>query len=115
MSAVDRLLQIEALFSAQAVRIVVIELDEELLGLILYFEDGSNLRVTEQWNGEALNRYSYYWLTAENELKIGWDNAPHHTHPQNFPHHKHVGEQADMQPSFETTLEDVMQVIINSS
>ena len=34
MSAVDRLLQIEALVSAQAVRIVVIELDEELLGLI---------------------------------------------------------------------------------
>ena len=99
MSAVDRLLQIEALVSAHALRIVVIELDEELLSLILYFEGGSNpstssgqrLRVTEQWNGEALNRYSYYWLTAENELKIGWDNAPHHTRLQNFPHHKGIG------------------------
>jgi hypothetical protein len=54
-------------------------------------------------------------LTAENELKIGWDNAPHHTHLQNFPHHKHIGRQADMQPSFETTLEDVMQAIIKPS
>ena len=36
MLAVDRLLQIETLFSAQAVRIVVIELDEELLHVVLY-------------------------------------------------------------------------------
>lgn len=115
MLAVDRLLQIEALFAAQVARIVVIELDEELLRLILYFDDDSNLRVTEQWDGETLNRYSYYWLTAENELKIGWDNASHHTRLQNFPHHKHVGRQADMQPSFEIKLEDVMQTIINSS
>jgi hypothetical protein len=115
MLAADRLLQIETLFAAQAARIVVIELDEELLRLVLYFDNGSNLRVTEQWNGEALSRYSYYWLTAENELKIGWDNAPHHTRLQNFPHHKHVGEQAGIQPSFETTLEDVMQAIIKPS
>ena len=112
MLAVERLLQIEALFSA---RIVVIELDEELLRLVLYFEDGSYLRVTEQWNGDALNRYSYYWLTGENELKIGWDNAPHHTRLQKYPHHKHVGRQAYMQPSFETTFEDVMQAVRNSS
>ena len=115
MLAVDRLLQIETLFAAQVARIVVIELDEELLRLILYFKDGSNLRVTEQWSGDALSRYSYYWLTAENELKIGWDNAPHHTRLQNFPHHKHAGQQANMLPSFETTLEDVMQAIIQSS
>lgn len=123
MLAVDRLLQIETLFAAQVARIVVIDLDDELLRLILYFKDGSNpstssgqrLRVTEQWSGDALSRYSYYWLTAENELKIGWDNAPHHTRLQNFPHHKHAGQQANMLPSFEKTLEDVMQAIIQSS
>ncbi len=115
MLAVERLLQIEALVSAQDIRIVVIELDEELLRLVLYFEDGSNLRVTEQWNGNVLDRYSYYWLTGENELKIGWDNAPHHTRLQNFPHHKHMGRKANMQPSFDTILEDVMQAILNST
>jgi len=112
MLAIDRLLQIETLFAAQAVRIVVIELDEELLRLVIFFDDGSNLRVTERWDGEALSHFSYYWLTFENELKIGWDNAPHHTRLQNFPHHKHSGEQAIRLPSFETKLEDVMQVII---
>ncbi|MCJ7431867.1 MAG: DUF6516 family protein [Anaerolineales bacterium] len=115
MLAVDRLLQIETLFAAQVARMVVIELDEELLRLVLYFDNGSNLRVTEQWDGDALNRYSYYWLTAENELKIGWDNAPHHTRLQNFHHHKHAGQQANMLSSFETTLEDVMQAIIKLS
>jgi hypothetical protein len=113
MLAVDRLLQIETLFAAQCARIVVVELDEELLRLILHFYDGSNLRVIEQWHGETLIRYSYYWLTPENELKIGWDNAPHHTRLRNFPHHKHLGLQVDMQPSFETKLEDVMRVILN--
>ena len=63
MLAVDRLLQIETQFAAQTARIVVLELDEEMLRLIMYFEDGSNLRVTEQWNGDALSRYSYYWLS----------------------------------------------------
>jgi hypothetical protein len=32
----------------------------------------------------------YYWLTPDNQLKIGWDNAPHHVELENFPHHKHV-------------------------
>ena len=115
MLAVDRLLQIETLFATQVARMVVMELDEERLRVVLYFEDGSNLRITELWNGDALSRYSYYWLTAENELKTGWDNAPHHTRLLNFPHHKHLGRQASMQPSFETTLEDVMQAIVKPS
>ncbi|MFH1905824.1 MAG: DUF6516 family protein [Chloroflexota bacterium] len=38
--------------------------------------------------------------------------APHHTRLQNFPHHKHVGQRGNMQPSFETSLEDVMMVIL---
>jgi hypothetical protein len=31
---------------------------------------------------------------------------------ESFPHHKHVGQQTNMQPSDETCLEEVMQVII---
>ena len=112
MLANERLLQVEALFAARVDRIVLSEVDEELLRLVLYFKDGTNLRVTEQWSGNKLKRYSYYWLTEVNELKIGWDNAPHHTRLQNFPHHKHVGQRGNMQPSFETSLEDVMMVIL---
>jgi hypothetical protein len=95
-------------------RIVLLDLDGETLRLILYLKDGTNLRVTEQWQGELLKRYSYYWLTSENELKIGWDNAPHHTEMDSFPHHKHVSHQNNIVSSDETCLEDVMEYVLSN-
>lgn len=112
MLATERLFELEEIYGSQVQRIVPLELDGETLRLVLYLQDGTNLRVTEQWRGKALERYSYYWLTAENALKIGWDNAPHHTRMSTFPHHKHVGNQKNLQPSSETCLEDVMTVIL---
>jgi hypothetical protein len=111
MLASERLLEIEEKFEAKVERIVPVELDEETLRVILYLKDGTNLRVAEQWAGKVLKRYSYYWLNPANELKVGWDNAPHHTQMESFPHHKHVGRQKNMQPSAETCLEEVMGVI----
>jgi len=111
MLASERLLEIEEKFEATAERIVPVELDEETLRVILYLKDGTNLRVTEQWAGKVLKRYSYYWLNSANELKVGWDNAPHHTQMESFPHHKHVGQRGNLQPSRETSLEEVMRVI----
>jgi hypothetical protein len=55
---------------------------------------------------------SYYWLNSANKLKVGWDNAPHHTQVESFPHHKHVGKQGDLQFSRETNLDEVMGVIL---
>jgi hypothetical protein len=84
MLATERLLEIEERFGAATERIVPLELDGQTLRLVLYLPDGTNLRLIEQWNGSVLERYSYYWLTATNELKIGWDNAPHHDSSGNF-------------------------------
>lgn len=114
MLATERLLEIEEAFSENTQSIVPLELDGETLRLILYLKDGTNLRVTEQWHERILERYSYYWLTSANELKIGWDNAPHHARLKNFPHHKHVGRRENLQPSFETRLEEVMEIILSS-
>lgn len=111
MLADERLLEIEIRFGTIVQRIVPLELDGETLLLIIYLEDGTNLRVTEQWKGETLKRYSYYWLTSTSELKIGWDNAPHHTHLDTFPHHKHVDRQKNLRPSTETCLEEVMLLV----
>ena len=111
MLASERLLEIEEKFEATAERIVPVELDAETLRVILYLKDGTNLRVAEQWAGKVLKRYSYYWLNSANELKVGWDNAPHHTQLENFPHHKHIDQQNNLQPSRETSLEEVMRVI----
>lgn len=112
MLATERLLEIIERFGSRVERIVPLELDDEALRLILYLRDGTNLRVTERWRGEILRWYSYYWLTSDNELKIGWDNAPHHTQLETFPHHKHVGRPDNRLPSDETCLEDVMCVIL---
>jgi hypothetical protein len=113
MQATERLIQIEETFGEKVQSIVPLELDGETLRLIFYLKDGTNLRVTEQWHERVLRRYAYYWLTSADELKIGWDNAPHHARLDNFPHHKHVGRKENLQPSFETCLEDVMTVILS--
>jgi len=51
-------------------------------------------------------------LAPANELRIGWDNAPHHTRLETHPHHKHVDLKANLQPSSETRLEEVMKVVL---
>lgn len=50
MLASERLLEIEEKFEAMMQRIVPIEMDGETLRLIINLKDGTNLRVTEQWN-----------------------------------------------------------------
>lgn len=85
MLATERLLEIKHRFGGIIDRIAPLDLDGQTLRLILYLNDGTNLRLTEQWDGDRLERYSYYWLTDVNELKIGWDNAPHHTRLETFP------------------------------
>ena len=112
MQASQRLLEIEQAYEDQVQSIVPIELDDETLRLIIHLYDDSSLRVTEQWDGAKLARYSYYWLTQEDALLIGWDNSPHHKTILTFPHHKHVGQQRDLQASRETCLEDVMRVVL---
>lgn len=112
MSATERLLDIATKFSESIKRIVPVELDGETLRLIIYLKDETNLRVAEQWSGSILERYSYYWLTPFNELKIGWDNAPHHTRLQTYPYHKHVDRKENLQPSSEMSLEEVMKTVL---
>ena len=112
--ASERLLEIEEKYGSVVERIVPVELDGEMLRIILYLKDGSNIRVTELWTDKILKKYSYYWLNTDNKLKIGWDNAPHHTKIKSFPHHKHIGQQKDLQSSTENSLEEVMGVVLVS-
>ena len=108
----SRLLGIYARYGEYVHRLVPLQVEDEYLKIVLYFADGSNLRVTEEWEGDVLAKYSYYWLAPDNRLKIGWDNAPHYAELANFPHHKHVGQHTNRQSSNETCLEEVMQVIV---
>jgi len=73
--------------------------------------NSDKLHIREAWDEEALLRYAYYWLKQNDELRIGWDNAPHHPEVSTHPHHKHVATQENIQASDETNLEDVLRLI----
>jgi hypothetical protein len=107
----DRVRAIEQKYAYLIQDLLVLSLTDETFRLVLALKDGTTLRVAERWRSEELVRYSYYWLDAKHSLKIGWDNSPHHTRLENFPHHKHVGDQAHRVVSYETSLEDVMVVL----
>jgi len=109
-----RVREITQKYAHLAQNLLVLRLTDETLKLILVLNDGTTLRVAERWQGKTLTRYSYYWLDARNNrnnLRIGWDNSPHHKRLENFPHHKHVGAQANRVASYEVCLEDVMAVL----
>ena len=114
MQAAARIAQIEERFGDSISTIQVLDADGEMLRLVLYLKDGTNLRVTEKWSDNQLERYAYYWLERDNTLKIGWDNAPHHTKISTHPHHKHVSQQTNISASNEQTLEQVIEWIQKS-
>ncbi len=66
----------------------------EFLKMRLRLIDGSSLRIWEKKFKGSLQRYSYYWLDELDNQIIGWDNAPHHTEIETFPHHKHMDGEA---------------------
>lgn len=90
---------------------------ESIKGLELYkckviLRDGSSLRILEKYYDNALVYYSYYWLTSADNLIIGWDNAPHHPHLKNFPHHKPLAGRKKPTASDERNLSDVFELIV---
>lgn len=89
---------------------------ESSKGLELYkskiiLRDGSNLRVLEKYRDGVLVYYSYYWLTAANDLIIGWDCAPHHSYIKTSPHHKHIAGRKRPVESDERNLSRVLKFI----
>lgn len=55
--------------------------------------------------------YSYHWQKPDNKLIIRWDNAAHYPHIVTYPHHKHVGNETNVQPSYEQNLLQVLHFI----
>jgi len=76
--------------------------------------DGSNLRILEKYAHGELVYYSYYWLSAFDDLILGWDCAPHHHEIESFPHHQHVGSQQNAISSDIRNLNDTLTVIKKS-
>lgn len=107
----DRIASIWSILAEFVVEITAPRVDYHAFKLKVTLADGSTLWINEQYYRDTLERYAYYWLDRYNRLLIGWDNAPHHSHLPSFPHHKHVGSQDNIQPSKETTPEEILTAI----
>ncbi len=55
--------------------------------------------------------YAYHWQNVDNTLIIRWDNAAHYPEISTHPHHKHVGIDTNVQPSYEQNLFQVLSFI----
>jgi hypothetical protein len=101
----------EELFHSSVVERIV-HSEEIVRGKLMKFKatvllnDGTQLRVSEIFINNALVKYSYYWLTSENSLIRGWDNAPHHKEVATFPHHSHSLSKVE-----ETNVRSLKQVL----
>jgi hypothetical protein len=65
MLATERLIEIELLCSGKAHHIEVFESDGEYLKIVIFFNDGSNLRVAELWDRNKLKYskvYGHFYL-----------------------------------------------------
>lgn len=75
--------------------------------------DGSVIFLREIIIQNILFDYAYHWQKADNTLIIRWDNAAHYPAISTHPHHKHVGSDTNVQPSYEQNLFQVLSFIKN--
>jgi len=51
--------------------------------------DNSNLYI-RKYISKKVYLYSYHWQDENRNLRIRWDNSPHHKYIKTYPHHKHT-------------------------
>ena len=74
--------------------------------------DKSILEITEIFIFDLNKRkYSFQWMEENYDLKIRWDNAPHHRYISTFPHHKHILKEDNVEESEEPTVEEILEII----
>lgn len=72
--------------------------------------DGSILHIRIYLSDKEYN-YSFHWQKATGELLNRWDNAPHHSDIETYPHHVHTTD--GISKSYAITLNDVLREIKN--
>lgn len=90
-----------------------IRLDLSKTKIKLVFIDGSIIFLLEIIIENTLCDYSYHWQKADGALIIRCDNAAHYPLIETFPHHKHEGNEYNVEASYEQTLFDVLDYVKN--
>ena len=78
------------------------------LRLRIVLRDGSELH-TREYLDERDRKYAFHWQTAEGDLLVRWDNAPHHPDLDTHPDHKHI--EGRVEASIEVSLDEVLSSI----
>jgi hypothetical protein len=77
---------------------------------VIALRDGSELHVFEYVDSDLHKiDYSYHWQDKEKRLITRWDNAPHHSEIETFPHHVHEAE--EIKRSEEPTFVEILKKI----
>lgn len=79
----------------------------------IVFTNASRLLTYESQKGDKF-KYSYQWMTAENQTIYRWDNIPHYPDFDTFPNHRHTGPDETAEPYPAVSLADVLQFIATS-
>jgi len=62
-------------------------------------------------NVPSIENYSFHWQLENGELLYRWDNTPHHPEIDTHPHHVHVKEENNVQPSRSIELQNILKFI----
>lgn len=76
----------------------------------IMFTNGSRLVTYESRTGLKF-KYSYQWMTADDQTIYRWDNTPHFPAFATFPYHRHVGSAEAAEPFPAVSMADVLSFI----
>ena len=83
---------------------------------VIYFLDGSRLHFREFVNvqhGIDCYVYAYHYQSSDGDLVFRHDNSPHYRSLPGFPHHKHMGNEANVVPASPPDLGYILSEIQN--
>lgn len=73
--------------------------DEGYIRLVASFINGAELRLFEYRLRGEVEKYAYHLQDAGGRMILRYDNRPHYPDVETFPHHKHVADKSEPQPS----------------
>ncbi|WP_017720599.1 toxin-antitoxin system TumE family protein [Kamptonema formosum] len=82
----------------------------------LTLSNGEFLEIAEYFTVEegrcVTQRYRYQWMDKSQQvLRKRWDNVKHFPHLPNFPHHVHIGEESNVEPSRSLSIVELIDIL----
>lgn len=85
------------------------------IGGKIVFENGHSLEFMEVVDMEMAGKvkYRYQYMDENQGLIFRYDNAPHHSEVETFPHHKHISDQVvkAQEPALQAILTEILRGI----